>query len=202
MRETERQRHRQGEKQAPCREPHAGLDPGTLGSHPGLKADAQPLSPPGASSHWDFYPSLETAWSSSACKPTSLLILTFLCSFVIHSLVNHEHLIPRLCPTCSSPPPTIPDPDPKAPSPFLKPPPEHWVEPIIQVSPWYQHHRFSELPRQPLRLLSSSPQSPLHPHCVPKAPYPPVSVLPLPIPSVGIQCSFSRALRSLAGHTQ
>ena len=43
----ERQRHRQKEKQAPCGEPHAGLDPRTLGSHPEPKADAQPLSPPG-----------------------------------------------------------------------------------------------------------------------------------------------------------
>ena len=37
-RERERQRHRQREKQAPCREPDVGLDPGTPGSHPGLKA--------------------------------------------------------------------------------------------------------------------------------------------------------------------
>ena len=36
------------EKQAPCREPDAGLDPGTPGSRPGLKAGAQLLSPPGA----------------------------------------------------------------------------------------------------------------------------------------------------------
>ena len=48
--ERERQRHRQREKQAPCREPDAGLDPRTLGSHPEPKADAQPLSHPGASS--------------------------------------------------------------------------------------------------------------------------------------------------------
>ena len=34
----ERQRHRQREKQAPCREPDVGLDPGSPGSHPGLKA--------------------------------------------------------------------------------------------------------------------------------------------------------------------
>ena len=34
----ERQRHRQREKQAPCRESDVGLDPGSLGSHPGLKA--------------------------------------------------------------------------------------------------------------------------------------------------------------------
>ena len=46
MRDTERegQRHRQREKQAPCREPNTGLDPGTPGSCPGPKADAQPLS--------------------------------------------------------------------------------------------------------------------------------------------------------------
>ena len=37
-RERERQRHRQREKQATCREPD-------VGSCPGLKADAQPLSP-------------------------------------------------------------------------------------------------------------------------------------------------------------
>ena len=32
---------------APCREPDAGLDPGTPGSCPGLKAGAKPLSHPG-----------------------------------------------------------------------------------------------------------------------------------------------------------
>ena len=37
-RERERQRHRQREKQAACREPDVGLDPGSSGSHPGLKA--------------------------------------------------------------------------------------------------------------------------------------------------------------------
>ena len=36
-REIERQRRRQREKQAPCREPDMGLDPRSLGSHPGLK---------------------------------------------------------------------------------------------------------------------------------------------------------------------
>ena len=44
MRDTERQR----EKQAPHREPDAGLNPRTLGSQPEPKADAQPLSHPGA----------------------------------------------------------------------------------------------------------------------------------------------------------
>ena len=46
-RERERQRQSQREKQAPCREPDMGLDPGTLGSRPGLKAGAKPLSQPG-----------------------------------------------------------------------------------------------------------------------------------------------------------
>ena len=39
-RERERQRYRQGEKQAPCREPDVGLNLGTLGSCPEPKADA------------------------------------------------------------------------------------------------------------------------------------------------------------------
>ena len=38
--ETEGQRHRQREKQAPCREPDVELDLRTLGSCPGLKANA------------------------------------------------------------------------------------------------------------------------------------------------------------------
>ena len=46
-RERDRQRHREREKQAPRREPDVGLDPGTPGSCPEPKADAQPLSHPG-----------------------------------------------------------------------------------------------------------------------------------------------------------
>ena len=52
----ERERHRQREKQAPCREPDVGLDLRSPGSRPGPKADAQPLSP--HSSH--FKGSLKT----------------------------------------------------------------------------------------------------------------------------------------------
>ena len=38
MRDTEREkRQRQREKQAPCREPDVGLDPGSPGLYPGLK---------------------------------------------------------------------------------------------------------------------------------------------------------------------
>ena len=51
-RERERQRHRQKEKEAPCREPDVGLDPGTAGSRPEPKADAQPLTHPGAPHVW------------------------------------------------------------------------------------------------------------------------------------------------------
>ena len=48
MRNThrERQRHRQREKLAPCRELDVGLDPRTLGSRTQPKADIQSLSHP------------------------------------------------------------------------------------------------------------------------------------------------------------
>ena len=45
--ERKRGRDRQREKQASCREPNAGLDPGSPGSRPGLKASAKLLSHPG-----------------------------------------------------------------------------------------------------------------------------------------------------------
>ena len=41
------ERHRQREKQAPCREPNAGLDPRTPGSRTEPKAGTPPLSHPG-----------------------------------------------------------------------------------------------------------------------------------------------------------
>ena len=49
MRDTEREKEREAETQAegeqtPRREPNVGLDPRTLGSHPGLKEGAKPLS--------------------------------------------------------------------------------------------------------------------------------------------------------------
>ena len=44
MGDTERGRDRQREKQAPHRKPDVELDPGTPGSRPEPKADAQPLS--------------------------------------------------------------------------------------------------------------------------------------------------------------
>ena len=47
MREGERQRHRQRERQAPCSEPDVGLDLRTPESRPGPKAGDYPLSHPG-----------------------------------------------------------------------------------------------------------------------------------------------------------
>ena len=47
MRDTQKKRGRnrqREEKQAPCKEPDEGLDPGNPGSRPEPKADAQPLS--------------------------------------------------------------------------------------------------------------------------------------------------------------
>ena len=48
----ERQRHRQREDQAPCRESNVGFDPGTPGSCPGPKADTKLLSHPGIPTKW------------------------------------------------------------------------------------------------------------------------------------------------------
>ena len=48
MQDIERQRRRQREKQAPYRDPDGELDPRTPASLPEPKADAQPLSHPGA----------------------------------------------------------------------------------------------------------------------------------------------------------
>ena len=54
---TEREAETQAEeKQAPCSEPNVGLDPGTLGSYPGPKADAQLLSHPGVLTSGYLYP--------------------------------------------------------------------------------------------------------------------------------------------------
>ena len=48
MRDTEREAETQAEGEVGSpREPDAGLDPGSPGSHPGPKAGAKPLSHPG-----------------------------------------------------------------------------------------------------------------------------------------------------------
>ena len=53
--ERERGRDRWREKQAPCREPDTGLDPGSPGSCPEQKAGAQPLSHPGIPLEIQFF---------------------------------------------------------------------------------------------------------------------------------------------------
>ena len=55
--ERQRQRHRQGEKQAPCRKPDMGLDPRTPGSHSGPKVGAKLPSHPGI-------PSADIGWDT------------------------------------------------------------------------------------------------------------------------------------------
>ena len=49
MREAKTQA--EGEKQDPCQESDVGLDPGTLGSRPELRAETPPLSHPGLQSY-------------------------------------------------------------------------------------------------------------------------------------------------------
>ena len=71
MRDTEREAEtQQREKQAPCGEPDAGLDPGTPGSCPGLKAGAQPLSHPDAPR---IVLSINSAGTVGVCVQTSEL---------------------------------------------------------------------------------------------------------------------------------
>ena len=73
----ERQRHRQSEKQAPCREPNVGLDSVTPGSRPGRKAGAQPLSHPSLpevpnlSGLWDPTPSQSSRRHPVAARETA-----------------------------------------------------------------------------------------------------------------------------------
>ena len=47
-------RDREREKQALCREPDVGLDPGTPASRPEPKADSQPLTHAGVPNLWLF----------------------------------------------------------------------------------------------------------------------------------------------------
>ena len=61
-RDTERQGHRQREKQAPCREHDVGHDPRIPGSRPEPKADTQPLSYPGISLGFSCNELLSSVW--------------------------------------------------------------------------------------------------------------------------------------------
>ena len=69
------ERHRQREKQAPCSEPDVGLDPASPGSHPGLKANAKPLSHQGIP--FFFFPNQKTFVAHLQCaKHQALCIQT------------------------------------------------------------------------------------------------------------------------------
>ena len=68
--ERERQRHRQREMQVLHQESDAELDPRTPGSHPEPKADAQPLSHPGAPET-----GFENIFSRSVSCPSLQLVL-------------------------------------------------------------------------------------------------------------------------------
>ena len=82
MRDThrERQRHREREKQVPCREPNVGLDPRILGSLPKLKADTQLLNYLGI-------PDKDISmWFEPSCFRD--LFTTVVCSCSVSNLVN------------------------------------------------------------------------------------------------------------------
>ena len=59
-RHTEGERHRQREKQTPCRKPDMGLDPGSPGSHPVLEA---------ALNHWATQAARKMLTCSTYCYP-------------------------------------------------------------------------------------------------------------------------------------
>ena len=72
--QREKQRRRQREKQAPGREPDVGLNPGSPGSHPGLKVALKPLSHRGSPNFpfsfcpdWDCNRALDI-WLVLACN--------------------------------------------------------------------------------------------------------------------------------------
>ena len=94
MRDRERQRHGQRKKQAPCREPDVGLDPGTPESGPGPKADAQPLSYPVIPDSMNFSLSLRYSLGSviRKCPVEDNQDFNFLpklnLSFPFHKLVS------------------------------------------------------------------------------------------------------------------
>ena len=85
MRDTQREaENRQREKQAPCREPNVGLDPGTPGSCPGRKAGAKPLNHPGIPYRCYFFTDCLTSWG---CKVSEASVFPLLEQF----LVNYKH---------------------------------------------------------------------------------------------------------------
>ena len=87
-RHTERGRDTGREKQAPCGEPDAGLDPRTHRSRPEPKADAQPLSHPGAPGDFIFNKPCQSSVCllSPALSFFLFLKLTMLCVYLCEQL--------------------------------------------------------------------------------------------------------------------
>ena len=92
------QRYRQREKQAPCREPDVGLDPGSPGSHPGLKVGTKPLSHPRDSQNSDILKwSFNLSWTHMHTKILFIHICwnygILVCFFLPLSGIFHHQLI-------------------------------------------------------------------------------------------------------------
>ena len=93
----------QKQKQAPCREPYVGLDPGILGSRPELKADAQLLSHPGVpnlfcfafffcNSDWILLAYKKSTDSFNYIYFTFVILCILITTIAINS--NHIHTVP------------------------------------------------------------------------------------------------------------
>ena len=89
MKERERRRPGQREKQAPCGEPDARLDPRTPRSYPEPKADVQPLSHLGAPV---VYLLIKILISSDESKAV-LLRINFIKSHNFPTLSSVSHLV-------------------------------------------------------------------------------------------------------------
>ena len=79
MRDTVREAETQAEREAGSPEPDAGLNPRTQGSHPGPKADTQPLSHPGAPEMVVFKKEMRNL-PGYAQHPRLLLLVLCVCS--------------------------------------------------------------------------------------------------------------------------
>ena len=102
MRDTEREvRQRQREKQDPCGELDAELDPRTLGSQPELKAGAQPLSHPSAPLLPFLKMVLISAWVAQSvnCLPLAQVMILG-SSLASVSLLNGEPASPPVSLPC------------------------------------------------------------------------------------------------------
>ena len=100
-RQKERGRDRQREKQASCRQPDMGLDPGSPGSYPGPKADAQLLSSPGVPAQSIFEDGGEVCLvlCKNGHNSPSLLICPLHCNWV--TLLNKRWSPSPPCLNCA-----------------------------------------------------------------------------------------------------